>query len=57
MEAIKRLQYALANFQVSGIDTTIPFLSSLVERGDFIAGQLNTRWLEEVVRARGDNQE
>jgi acetyl-CoA carboxylase biotin carboxylase subunit len=56
MEAIKRLQHALANFQVSGIDTTIPFLSSLVERGDFIAGHLNTRWLEDVVQAKGDNQ-
>ena len=49
METIARLQQALANFQVEGVDTTIPFLASLVQRGDFITGMINTRWLESVV--------
>ena len=49
METIARLQQALANFQVEGVDTTIPFLASLVQRGDFITGRINTRWLESVV--------
>ena len=54
MAAIARLQQALANFQVAGVDTTIPFLASLVERGDFIAGKVNTRWLEVVANAGGN---
>ena len=49
MEAIARLQRALANFHVEGVDTTIPFQASLVERAEFIAGRINTSWLEGVV--------
>ena len=54
MEAIAKLQRALTNFHVSGVDTTIPFLASLVERADFIAGRVNTRWLEKVANTGGD---
>ena len=55
MEAIARLQRALASFHVEGVDTTIHFQASLVERADFIvAGSpqtnqgINTGWLERV---------
>ena len=54
MEAIARLQQALADFNVAGVDTTIPFLASLVERADFIAGRVNTGWLEKVANIGGD---
>ena len=54
MEAIARLQRALANFHVAGVDTTIPFLASLVERADFIAGRVNTGWLERVANIGGN---
>ena len=54
MEAIARLQWALANFHVAGVETTIPFLSSLVERADFISGRVNTGWLERVANVGGD---
>ena len=54
MDAIARLQGALANFHVTGVDTTIPFLSSLVERADFIAGRVNTGWLEKVASIGGN---
>ena len=54
IEAIARLQRALAGFHVEGVDTTIPFLSSLVERADFIAGRVNTGWLEKVANAGGN---
>ena len=54
MEAIARLQRALAHFHVTGVDTTIPFLSSLVERADFIAGRVNTGWLEKVASIGGN---
>ena len=55
MEAIARLQRALANFHVAGVDTTIPFLSSLVERADFIVGRVNTGWLEKMVNVGGNH--
>lgn len=54
MEAIALLQRALARFRVDGVDTTIPFLASLVERADFIAGRVNTAWLEKVAMAGGN---
>ena len=53
MEAIARLQRALSGFRVEGVDTTIPFQASLVERAEFIAGRANTRWLEEMVNLVG----
>ena len=56
MEAIARLQRALANFHVAGVHTTIPFLASLVERADFIAGRVNTGWLEKVVNMGGNER-
>ena len=46
-EAVARLQGALSRFVVSGIETTIPFLSSLTCHLEFVRGGLNTRWLEE----------
>lgn len=49
LEAIARLQRALSNFHVAGVDTTIPFQASLVERAEFIAGRINTAWLERAV--------
>ena len=54
MEAIARLQLALANFHVAGVDTTIAFLASLVQRADFIAGRVNTGWLERVANIGGN---
>ena len=52
MEAIALLQRALSSFRVEGVDTTIPFQASLVERAEFIAGRINTAWLEKVVNPR-----
>ncbi len=46
-EAVARLQGALSRFVVSGIETTIPFLSSLACHLEFVRGGLNTRWLED----------
>ena len=54
MAAIERMQAALNDFIVRGIDTTIPFLSSIMHRSDFVTGRFNTRWLEEVVGSPGD---
>ena len=49
LEAIARLQRALSGFRVEGVDTTIPFQAALVERAEFIAGRINTGWLERVI--------
>jgi acetyl-CoA carboxylase biotin carboxylase subunit len=37
---------ALADFHVSGIDTVIPFLQTVINDADYRAGKVNTRWLE-----------
>jgi acetyl-CoA carboxylase biotin carboxylase subunit len=37
---------ALANFRVSGIDTLIPFLQTVIADADYRSGNVNTRWLE-----------
>ena len=47
IDAIAQMQAALARFEVSGIETTIPFLRALVCQIDFIRGAVNTRWLED----------
>ena len=45
-QAIARTKQALASFQVQGIDTGIPFLQMVVDDADYLAGNVNTRWLE-----------
>ena len=44
--AAERTGKALANFHVSGIDTLIPFLQTVINDADYRAGRVNTRWLE-----------
>jgi acetyl-CoA carboxylase biotin carboxylase subunit len=46
-ESIERMKYALANFAVAGIDTTLPFHRILLNHPDFVNGKVNTRWVEE----------
>jgi acetyl-CoA carboxylase biotin carboxylase subunit len=45
-EAADRTQHALDSFHVSGIDTLIPFLKTVIGDSDYRAGRVNTRWLE-----------
>ena len=45
--AAEKTSRALANFHVSGIDTLIPFLQTVIGDADYRAGKVNTRWLEE----------
>ena len=49
IEAVGRMQQALDNFAVAGIDTTIPFLRYLTQRLQYVKGEVNTRWLEELL--------
>ncbi len=50
-ETLKHLQLALDDFKVSGIETTIPFLNSLISHPDFQSGDISTSWLEKLLRA------
>ena len=44
--AIKRMQRALAEFQIEGIKSTIPFHQQVIEDADFINGDIDTHFLE-----------
>jgi acetyl-CoA carboxylase biotin carboxylase subunit len=48
---------ALANFRVSGIDTLIPFLQTVIADADYRAGNVNTRWLEKKLEDYSTGQE
>jgi acetyl-CoA carboxylase biotin carboxylase subunit len=48
-EAADRTKRALNNFQVSGIDTLIPFLEIVIGDSGYRAGKVNTRWLEKTL--------
>jgi acetyl-CoA carboxylase, biotin carboxylase subunit len=47
--AITRMVAALRRFQVEGVDTTLPFLTNLVDHKSFRAGEFDTRWVEEHI--------
>jgi acetyl-CoA carboxylase biotin carboxylase subunit len=44
--AAERMTGALDAFTVSGVETTLPLLRYVLRRSDFLAGPVNTRWLE-----------
>lgn len=46
MQAIARLQAALNDFHIDGVETTLPFLRNLSRELDYLKGTVNTRWLE-----------
>lgn len=48
-EAIEKMKWALSNFEVSGIDTIIPFHQAILRHPDYLEGKVNTRWVEEVL--------
>ena len=45
-QAADRTKHALATFKVTGIDTGIPFLQTIIDDSEYRAGKVNTRWLE-----------
>jgi pyruvate carboxylase len=45
--AVRRARRALAEFRIRGVSTNIPFLQSLLEQPDFVAGRLSTAFIEE----------
>jgi acetyl-CoA carboxylase, biotin carboxylase subunit len=51
-EAIARMRNALLSFVLEGVHTTIPFLAELMEHPDFIAGTVDTKFLERLFAER-----
>jgi len=45
-EAIARMRHSLASFVVEGVHTTIPFLVQMMDDPSFIAGDVDTKFLE-----------
>jgi acetyl-CoA carboxylase biotin carboxylase subunit len=45
-EALARLRQALDTFILEGVTTTIPFLSRVIRHPDFVAGTIDTKFLE-----------
>ncbi len=45
-EALVRMGQALDSFILEGVTTTIPFLNRLIHHPDFVAGKVDTRFLE-----------
>ena len=50
-EAIARLQRALGEYEIQGINTTIPFFRRILEHPDFAAGRLDTGFIDRVLAA------
>lgn len=47
--ALATTQEALAAFEVSGIETNIPFLQFLVSHPDFVDGNIDIKWIENTL--------
>ena len=45
-EALSRMSQALDSFIVEGVTTTIPFLRRVIHHPDFVAGEVDTKFLE-----------
>ena len=51
-EAIRRMRLALESFIIEGVHTTIPFLLDLMEDPDFVAGNIDTKFLDRRMAER-----
>jgi acetyl-CoA carboxylase biotin carboxylase subunit len=45
-EALSRMGQALDSFILEGVTTTIPFLARVIRHPDFVAGEIDTKFLE-----------
>jgi len=49
--AVEVAKSALARFQVSGLETTVPFHARLLRQPEFARAEVHTRWVEENLQA------
>ncbi len=47
--ALRRMRRALDEFEIVGPATTIPLHRTIVDHPDFVAGNVHTRWVEDVL--------
>ncbi len=52
-EAISRLRRALEEVVIEGVVTTVPFYQELIEHPDFVAGNLDTHFIDRFMKERG----
>ncbi len=52
-EAISRLRRALEEVVIEGVVTTVPFYQELIEHPDFVAGNLDTHFIDRFLKERG----
>src|SRR5207247_1050772 len=45
-QAIERLSRALSEYEVVGVQTSLPFFRALVSDADFLEGRFDTGWLD-----------
>ena len=51
-DAIARMRRALAEYEIAGVKTTIPFFTWLLEDQDFLAARVDTTFLDRALAAR-----
>ena len=56
-EALVRARNALDSFVIEGVATTIPFLSEVTRHPDFVAGDIDTHFLERFMEERRETGE
>lgn len=49
-QAIETAKFALNQFEVAGLTTTVPFHAELVQRPEFARAEIHTRWIEETLQ-------
>jgi acetyl-CoA carboxylase, biotin carboxylase subunit len=47
--ALETLKTALSSFEISGVKSNIPFLQFLINRPEFVQGNINVKWIESSV--------
>jgi len=47
--ALVNLRTALADFEISGVATNIPFLQFLIDQPEFVEGNVHVKWVENVM--------
>ena len=48
-DCVRRTRDALDAFRIDGVETTLGFVRAILERPEFMAGNVNTRWVEKIV--------
>jgi acetyl-CoA carboxylase biotin carboxylase subunit len=55
-EAVARMRLALESFIIEGIHTTIPFLLELMDDPHYMAGEVDTKFVERRMAAKGNTR-